>query len=451
MYNFASLILIISLAAGCTEEVVYDLSSEEIMKPEACAECHPVHFDEWSGSMHAYSSKDPIFLAMNKRGQRETNGELGDLCVRCHAPLAVALGETTDGLNLEELPDHLQGVNCYFCHSVDKVEGSHNNPIKLATDNIMRGGVFSPMKTTGHASAYSEFLDGDNLKSSEMCGSCHDIVLPNGTHIERTFAEWQHTIYSKEETQPSLSCTACHFNGVNAPIADVEDAPQRRHHSHMNPGVDLALNEFPFREEQRAAVQSALDSTLSTQVCVYPDGVSTNIVVSLENIAAGHKWPSGASPDRRAWVEVIAKKDGEIIYHSGKVSQEQAVSEVEVQDSTIWVFRDHLQDAQGNDVHMFWEAEDYTSELLPAPTSLSPFDPSYIDTHVTRYYPIQSGEPDEVEVVVHIRPVGLDFVDDLIASGDLEPSIRNEVPTITIEGSRILWKASLQVPCIPAL
>ena len=104
-------IAITLLALGCNERT-YTLSGEAMMKPEACAECHRSHYDEWRGSMHAYASEDPVFIAMNQRGQRETNGALGDFCVRCHAPLAVALGETTDGLNLKELPSHLQGVNC---------------------------------------------------------------------------------------------------------------------------------------------------------------------------------------------------------------------------------------------------------------------------------------------------------------------------------------------------
>ena len=42
--------------------------------------------------MHAYAAEDPVFLAMNQRGQRETNGELGDFCVQCHAPVAVHVG-----------------------------------------------------------------------------------------------------------------------------------------------------------------------------------------------------------------------------------------------------------------------------------------------------------------------------------------------------------------------
>ncbi|MGC4095375.1 MAG: multiheme c-type cytochrome [Polyangiaceae bacterium] len=106
-------------------------TAEELMNPELCRTCHEGHYDEWSNSMHAYASRDPVFLAMNRRGIEETGGALGDFCVRCHAPLAVRTGATVDGSNLESLPASLQGVTCYFCHNASRVEGTHNNPVQL--------------------------------------------------------------------------------------------------------------------------------------------------------------------------------------------------------------------------------------------------------------------------------------------------------------------------------
>ena len=72
----------------------------ELYDSKRCATCHPKHYAEWSASMHAYAAEDPVFLAMNRRGQEATHGELGSLCVNCHAPLAVRLGLTTDGSDL---------------------------------------------------------------------------------------------------------------------------------------------------------------------------------------------------------------------------------------------------------------------------------------------------------------------------------------------------------------
>src|SRR5258708_7450078 len=62
---------------------------EDLLNPEKCKDCHPKYYQEWSGSMHAYAMKDPVFIAMNKRGQEETKGALGAFCVNCHAPMAV--------------------------------------------------------------------------------------------------------------------------------------------------------------------------------------------------------------------------------------------------------------------------------------------------------------------------------------------------------------------------
>src|SRR5688572_10024849 len=95
------------LSLGCSEgtaERRYP-AAEELYDSQRCAGCHPSHYDEWSASMHAYAARDPVFIAMNQRGQEETGGALGSLCVNCHAPMAVRTGATVDGLNLDQVPE----------------------------------------------------------------------------------------------------------------------------------------------------------------------------------------------------------------------------------------------------------------------------------------------------------------------------------------------------------
>src|SRR4051812_24617155 len=131
-----------SLALSCFAAALFachsdqtSLTREQLLDPQSCAGCHQDQFQEWEGSMHAYSSNDPVFLAMNKRGQRETNGQLGAFCVNCHAPMAVREGATTDGLNLDQVPQKLKGITCFFCHTIESVTGTHDNPLTLASDN----------------------------------------------------------------------------------------------------------------------------------------------------------------------------------------------------------------------------------------------------------------------------------------------------------------------------
>ncbi len=421
------------------------LSAEELKDPKQCQQCHPTHYQEWSGSMHAYAAEDPVFLAMNARGQRETQGALGAFCVNCHAPLAVRAGATKDGLNLAEVDPKLKGVTCYFCHSVTEVTGAHNNPLNLTEDGTLRAGVADPVKTGAHASAHSSLHDRDQLASASMCGSCHDIETPNGTKLERTFAEWQGSIFAHPPTV--LTCGQCHMDGKQGLAADVPGVPLRRIHSHMFPGVDVALTDFPEAEAQRAAVQASLDTTLQAVMCVkgQPMASGARLQVVLDNVGAGHHWPSGSTQDRRAWVEVVARTGGQVTYQSGVVKDGESV--IDLADPDLWLIRDCLVDDEGKEVHMFWEASSYESNQLPGPVTSNPTDPAFFFTHIVQTYPRPSSVPsslstypDEVSMRVRLVPIGLDVLDDLITSKDLDPSIRAKMPVFTLASTVLTWK-----------
>lgn len=419
-----ALVIALAIGAACSggepaarQPTTY-LSREQLMDPATCAGCHPTQYEQWASSMHAYASDDPLFLAMNARGQREAN--IGDFCVKCHAPMAVRTGATTDGLNLDSLPASLKGVTCYFCHSVDGVEGTHNNPLSLADDGVMRGPFADPAPSTAHAAAYSELHDRDRLASSALCGACHDIVNDRGTHLERTFAEWQGSVFS----QPVIgtTCGQCHMDQSTSlqPVASVPGAPPRRLHDHRFPAVDLPLTPFPGADELREATQAFLDTSLQSALCVRGAEGVAQIQVVLDNVASGHHWPSGAAQDRRAWIEVVAYRGDSVIYQSGVVPEGSAVTQLD--DPDLWLIRDCLFDENGAETHMFWDAQEIESNLLPAQVTFDPSDPRFYESHVYRNYPstgLLDTYPDRVTLRVYLQAVGLDVVDDLVESGDL--------------------------------
>ena len=422
------------------------LTAEELMDPQTCAQCHQEHFKEWSGSMHAYAAEDPVFVAMNARGQRETQGALGDFCVKCHAPMAVQTGATKDGLNLADVPARLRGVTCFFCHAVDAVKGTHDNPLTLASDGVMRGGIVDPLANSAHSAGYSPLLDRSTASSSSLCGSCHDIVAPLGAHLERTYAEWQGTLFSHANTL--LTCSQCHMDGRDGVAAQVPAAPARRLHHHGFPGVDVALTEFAETKAQAAAVQQSLDTTLQAALCVKgADSAGATIQVVLDNVGAGHLWPSGVAHDRRAWVEVKAYSKGQIVYQSGVAEGGKSVTLLAEPD--LWLMRECLFDQQGKRVAMFWEAASVESSQLPGPTTNVPTDPDYYLTHVFRNYPRPTSTPsslatppDRVTMRVRLVPVGFDVLDDLVASGDLAASVKAKMPVFTIAGATLEWTAA---------
>jgi len=388
-------------------------SIEQLMDPKTCAKCHARQYQEWSGSMHAYASVDPLFVALNQRGQDEA--KVGNFCASCHAPLAVRTGATHDGTNLASLPSQLQGVTCYVCHNINQITNTHNNSTRLANDNIMRGSLSDALPNEAHQSAYSPLHDRTQLESSKLCGSCHDVVNGHAVAIERSFAEWQQSAFA---TSSGSTCGQCHMpkSAESGPIAEVPGVPARERHSHRFPGVDLALTPFPEAEAQRLAVQSLLDTTLQTALCVRGSGTNANLVVVVDNVASGHKWPSGAAQDRRAWFEVAAFAKDRELYRSGSVA---AGSDPDpTQDPDLWLVSDCMLDRAGNSVSKMWAATSVDSNLLPVQLTFDKGSPLFYQTHVMRSFPKDPlaslpSFPERATLDVHLQPFPLTLFDEL--------------------------------------
>jgi hypothetical protein len=434
-----ALAAVIVAAVSCsdgTDEQKITLTGQALQDPNNCLPCHDEQFREWSSSMHAYAAEDPVFIAMNKRMLRETNGASAEFCVGCHAPMALRLGLTKDGSNLAELPTAVRGVTCYFCHATDSVEGTHNNALRLASDDVMRGAIRDPAKSMPHRGAYSALHDRESPESATLCGACHDVVTPHGAHIERTFDEWKNSLYSKPG---QLACGKCHMDGRDGQAAKVPGAPMRRVHDHSMPAVDIALTPFFGADAQRAAVQRLLDQTLITKLCVKQTPLGIVADVTLDNAFAGHEFPSGAAQDRRVWVELFAYKAGVAIFSSGVVEDRKAASKLV--DPNLWLLGDEIFTTDGRETHLFWEAARVEQKQLPAAVTADPLDPRFIHS-VTRTYNLPE-VPDRVTTRVRMRPLDFDLLDDLVSSGDLDPALLDKIPTYDLASGTREWTAAI--------
>ncbi|HEX8794326.1 MAG TPA: multiheme c-type cytochrome [Polyangiaceae bacterium] len=431
--------LLVAAGAACgtssTGSTSAFLSRDAMLDPQTCQGCHPNHYAQWQVSMHAGASDDPVFRAMNARGQRETNGQLGSFCIKCHAPMALAEGATKDGTNLDSVPQKLRGITCFFCHTINQVTGTHDAAVSLSGDLVMRGEITDPVASTAHASAHDDLQDRTRAEGATMCGACHDIVAPPGAHIERTFAEWQASIFSQQPLGDT--CSQCHMqqSASKGPVAQVsgETLPARYTYAHDFPGVDVALPGYPGAGADKNAIVEFLQATLQGALCVTQTG---GIRVIVDNVDAGHFWPSGAAQDRRAWAEVIATKGGKTIYQSGVVPDGTAVTSIpSTTDPDLWLLRDCMFDGSGKQVDMFWQAASTEGNELPAPVTFMMTDPNFYKTHIVQSFPRALGSglpqiPDQVTLRIRLQPIGLDVLQDLVSSGDLkDKTILQNMPT----------------------
>lgn len=437
------------------------LTREQLMDPESCSGCHSTHHREWASSMHAEASRDPVFLAMNRRGQRETNGALGAFCVNCHAPMAVREGATEDGLNLEELPASLQGVTCYFCHDARSVEGDHGNAVVLAGGTTLRGGIPEPVDPVAHGAAYSRLFDRNREDSTTLCGSCHDVVTPSGVHLERTFAEYRGSVFATAALGAGFeTCAGCHMHEKPGRVAPASP-PERRLHEHLFAAVDVALHDAPDRDAQRAAVECEL-ATSARFLAVADNGFGRYSVRIETN--AGHHQPSGAAQDRRLWLEFVARgPDGEVVFESGTIADD-AVEEVPRgepgHDPQLMMFRDWTYDARGSPAHQFWDvapSEAYPEgrRSLVLPSAARAGVPHFI---TASFQLPPAAVVSRVTARLRMRPIGRDVLEDLVRSRDLDPDYGRDMPTFTLHGAsaewdpkkpaelRSLWPADLRCP-----
>lgn len=477
-------------AMASSAEDAGSLSRDELLDPKACQSCHPAQFEEWSGSMHAYASEDPVFRAMNARGQEDTGGKLGTFCVNCHAPMAVDAGLTRDGLNLDSLPAAYRGVTCYFCHNVEAVEGDHNNPLRLANDNSMRGPFADPAPNRAHRSAFSPFMDKGDQRSAQSCGACHDVVVDAhalgatggeaSVFLERTFEEWKQTLFNRDVASGGLTCNGCHMpiSPRRESSAVGEGLPKRQSRRHDFEGVDLALVPFPNAERQRLLTQQFLDSSLLGEICVSRDGV---LAVTLEN-SAGHHWPSGATFDRLGWLSVQAYDVSGMVFETvdpeadsplnvpatmtvsgpdaasdpftsvdaatGPTADAGDVSMVTVVRRSAPTLTETVAKADGSPAHFFWEVAEITgSTSLPGVVTRDPLSPDYHAERRTWQLDTQQSDFDsitEVRLTVRLRPIKLEVLSDLVSSGHLEAEVASRMPVLELLPQRCHTAAEVE-------
>jgi hypothetical protein len=412
---------------------------DELLDPKNCKDCHPKHYNEWSMSMHAYATKDPVFQAMNRRGQEATNGALGKFCLQCHAPMAVADDKITDFSHPEALPEHLQGVTCYFCHNAIETGPDHfNGNIKLANDTTMRAALDRAQIPSVHKVAYSVNHDNQHAESSVMCGTCHDIrnTFAHDFPLEKTFAEWQQSFFSAPGAG-FQSCQTCHMRESrdSEPIAISSGYPgvptsSRHPHEHLWAGVDVALTPFPGMDVMQSAVEECELRGNVQYLDVELQAPTAAIQVSFETLA-GHAQPSGATQDRRMWMEVVGKDtSGKVIFQAGQVADGEPEETPDKPHPCL--MRSYVVDENGKETHNFWEAAAADpvrgSTLIPVPATAQ----AGSHTRVCPFRPPGFEPIPHLELTLRMRPMGIDVLQDLVASGHLAKDVIARMPTHTV-------------------
>ena len=199
-------------------------------------------------------------------------------------------------------------------------------------------------------------------------------------------------------------------------------------------------------ESLRDAVERELNLTLLSELCaeVGVEG-GADVELYLENISAGHRFPSGAALDRRLWVELNAlDARGEVVYSSGVVSPESPASEIALSDPLMWLMRDRAFDLQAQETHHFWEVDAVERATLP-PSRLEGTEGE--EPHVLHRYRFGSPTPiREIQVTIYLRPIALEVLYELQDAGLLSRDVIDQMPQYELRDARQIWRVEEAIP-----
>ncbi len=351
----------------------------------ACTSCHggydtavePGH--AFLGMMMGQAARDPLFEACLAIAEQDAPSA-GDLCLRCHTPFGWMSGRSqpTSGTQLTTLDR--DGVSCDFCHrAVDPVYksgvspsedqavldalGSHvptgySNGQYVIDPNTRRRGPF------GDAAAPHPFLESPFHRSSDFCGTCHDVSNPvfervagadytvgpldqaadsisslTNMPLERTYSEWKNSSFPAGIYAPEFAgnkadgivaqCQDCHMpdvsgrgcNDVAAPIRDnLPFHDLTGGNAWMGPviaGLYPGETDAAALDDGAARATSMLQRAATVDLEVQAVADSFEAMVTVTN-RSGHKLPTGYPEGRRMWLHVVAKDDlDNVVYESG--------------------------------------------------------------------------------------------------------------------------------------
>ena len=268
---------------------------------QVCSLCHFPIVNDWETSSHARAATNEWVLDLFS-GTGTAGGSAGyvfkdthdpgdtGFCATCHAPMADVFDP--GNVMLDEVTGSARdGVSCLACHQIDSVDGDPNALHHLGSStyrfpldpqgNPTEFWVWGPLDdvTEGNMSA----VRGEHFKSPRLCASCHQYNNPNtGAPGQSTYDEWLASPWAV--AGPNFrTCQDCHEPA--SPVDDIActNSPVLR------PGEQIRSHLF------EGSTPAQLQSAFRLDAAAGASGSSVTVAVEVENVGAGHSFPTGVS------------------------------------------------------------------------------------------------------------------------------------------------------------
>lgn len=267
-----------------------------------CRSCHPGIYEQWSQAMmsqaytHHWDEIEYFDLAVPHAEVDPSMKEAVDGCNGCHTPLAFMSQETFPPPRPEEKSMANESVSCEVCHLTQRaqVDPPVNFSYYIVPGRTKYSGREPQMQSPAH-----KIVQNDFLKTTEMCGNCHNEENSFGMMVKSTQLEWKEGPYAAE----GVHCQECHMPRGTYTLAlmgkEHDDARLHLFHGAHDPGK----------------VRGTIELRIEPDIRSVEPGEKIVFTVVLFNQKTGHKFPTGSVEDRIAWLDVQATDAKGKTYH----------------------------------------------------------------------------------------------------------------------------------------
>jgi hypothetical protein len=239
------------------------IPSQYFMESDSCKRCHEDIYNQWSSSMHHFSSFNNQWYRKSIEYMQDTVGtKPSKWCGGCHDPAVLYSGKMDTPIKeIVHSPEAQAGLGCMMCHSISGVKSTmgqgdfyleypklhelaaSKNPVVRALHDFLVN-----LNPEPHRRQFLKpFM---RAQSAEFCSSCHKVHLDQPVNHYRWFRgfneydNWQASGVSGQgarsfyyPAQPS-QCVDCHMPLTHsADMGNINGVV----HSHRFPGANTAV------------------------------------------------------------------------------------------------------------------------------------------------------------------------------------------------------------------
>ncbi len=468
------------------------IPASSLMQNEECATCHPDAHATWAASVHAASSFNNPVYAMSVRETRQRafarDGGVADsrFCAGCHDPVPFFSGAFEDrkwddpAYDAAHDPLGSASLTCNACHAITKINSPRGNAdyvISQPVEYPFAGSASLLLTWINHQLIRARpglhkrtFLKPEVHRSSEFCGACHKVFLPEDVNDYRWLRGQNHYdsfrlsgisgVSPQSWYYPPVAftrCSDCHMKPI--PSADPAAKP-------AGTGGELALMDHRFAAANTAvplladlpgcegafaacaaftagtmrldifglreggAVDGQLHAPLRPEVPTLERGKRYLFETVVRNLGVGHEFTQGTSDSNEVWLDVEVTSGGRIIGRSGGVNDRSVV------DPWSKFLNAYVIDREGNRIERR-NPQDifvtlYNNQVPPGSVDV---------THFAFTLPEDAG--DDLRVRISLRYRKFDAV---LFAAAMGPERVNDLPVLTLASDEVVFAVGAATP-----